>query len=327
MDKALEIYTYVLKEHLSKCFANKQNINPVELNKERFKAKAVYTAAIIFLKNNSKRRDCKIVLATNYWLKNSFADENLFSSIIENVSESLTKLIDDNLCSLIGVESIDVSTLYESLLSIETGNENNRTEISIAKNYRNKLGSYYTPADLAKSVTEKTIDTFFELNFGIKEVSAIDFDSLKEISSISFADFSCGGGNFLIEVIRYFEKIFVKLNLDERSKADLLKSITLNISAFDVDCLALEVAKLNLLLRIQQPTLYKRLKDNFIHANFLLQSDFPVDEAKKVEVFSSGFIYHEQLALHKSHLKKYDIVLGNPPWEKIRFEEKKFYAL
>ena len=83
MDKALEIYGYILKEYLSKCFANQQNINPVELNKERFKVKAVFTASIIFLKNNSKREDCKIVSVTNYWLKNSFADENLFSSIID----------------------------------------------------------------------------------------------------------------------------------------------------------------------------------------------------------------------------------------------------
>src|SRR3990172_2306963 len=264
MDKALEIYTYILKEHLSKCFANQQNINPVALNKERFKTKAVFTAAIIFLKNNFKREDCKIVSATNHWLNNYFSDENLFSSIIENTNESLIKLIDDNLCNLIGVESIDIPALYEILLSIETGNETNRTEISTAKNYRNKLGSYYTPANLAKSVTEKTIDAFFELNFGINKLSV-------------------------------------------------------NISAFDVDCLALEVAKLNLLLKINQPSFYNRLKENFVHANFLLQTNFAIDESKKVEFFSSGFIYHEQLSLHRNKLKKYDVVLGNPPWEKIRF--------
>ncbi|MDP2723547.1 MAG: hypothetical protein Q8O72_12385, partial [Bacteroidales bacterium] len=108
---------------------------------------------------------------------------------------------------------------------------------------------------------------------------------------------------------------------------ELLKSIALNISAFDVDCLALEVAKLNLLLRIKQPILYNSLSEKFIHANFLLQSDFEIDESKKVEVFSSGFIYHEQLGLSKEKMKNYDVVLGNPPWEKIRFEEKKFYAL
>jgi len=44
-------------------------------------------------------------------------------------------------------------------------------------------------------------------------------------------------------------------------------------------------------------------------------------------VFTSGFIYHEKLSLSIERLKKYDIILGNPPWEKIRFEEKKFYAL
>jgi hypothetical protein len=322
MDKALEIYGYILKEHLSKCFAKQQNINPVELNKERFKVKAIFTTSIIFLKNNTKREDCKIVSATNHWLKNSFADENLFSSIIDNANEGLTNLVDDNLCNLIGVESIDVPTLYETLLGIETGNESNGTEISTAKNYRNKLGSYYTPANFAKAVTGKTIDTFFELNFG-----NVGQEFLKEIASISFADFSCGGGNFIIAVIDYFENLFVKWGIEEESKLELLKAIALNISAFDVDCLALEVAKLNLLLKIKQPSLYKSLNEKFIHANFLLQSDFAIDESKKVEVFSSGFINHEQLILSKNKLKSYDVVLGNPPWEKIRFEEKKFYAL
>lgn len=318
MDKALEIYGYILKEYLSKCFANQQNINPVELNKERFKVKAVFTASIIFLKNNSKPEDSKIVSTSNHWLKNSFAVENLFSCIIDNATEDLIKLVDDNLCNLIGVESFDVPTLYETLLGIES----NGIIVSKAKNYRNKLGSYYTPASLAKSVTKKTIESFFELNFG-----NVDQNFLNEITSISFADFSCGGGNFIIAVIDYFEDLFERWNIEEESKFELLKAIALNISAFDVDCLALEVAKLNLLLKIKQPLLYKYLNDKFIHANFLLQSDFANDESKKVEVFSKGFIYHEQLSLSKDKLKRYDVVLGNPPWEKIRFEEKNFYAL
>lgn len=118
MDKVLTIYKYVLKEHLSNCFARQQNIDPVELNKERFRTKALFTAAIIFLKNNSRRNHDKIISATNNWLNNSFGHENLFSSIIENTSRSLTKLIDDNLSNLFGVESMDVPTFYETLLSI-----------------------------------------------------------------------------------------------------------------------------------------------------------------------------------------------------------------
>jgi len=324
------MYAYVLKEYLSMCFANQQSINPIELNKERFKTKAVFTACIFYLKNNPKREDFKISKATNDWLRNSFADENLFSSIIKQSSQVLTDLIDETLCNLIGVESIDVPTLYETLLGIETRNENNGTEISTAKNYRNKLGSYYTPAELANSVTKKTIDTFFELNFGIEKLSSakvLNDSLLNEIASISFADFSCGGGNFLIEVLNYFETVANNLDLNDERKVQLLISVAKNISAFDVDCLALEVAALNLLLRIGQPNFYKELSENFVHGNFLLQTDFAIDESKKVDVFASGFIFHEILSVSKSKIRKYDVILGNPPWEKIRFEEKKFYAL
>lgn len=330
MDKTLELYANILKEYLSKCFENQQAINPVELNKERFKVKAVFTACVFYLKNNSKREDCKIVKATNDWLKNTFAEENLFSSIISKSNLLLTELIDETLCNLIGVESIDIPTLYETLLGIESGNENNGTEISTAKNYRNKLGSYYTPVELAKAVTRKTIDTFFQLNFGIEKLSATKFvkeSVINELPLITFVDFSCGGGVFLIEVLEYFEAVAHNLELTIERKSELLKSIARNISAFDVDCLALEVAKLNLLLRICEPKEYLESSKRFVHGNFLLLTGFEVDESKKVDAFASGFIYHEQLSISKSIVRKYDIVLGNPPWEKIRFEEKKFYAL
>jgi len=332
MDKILETYSHILREHLSRFFVNRQNIDPIELNKERFKTKAVFIAAIIFLKNNPNRDINKITTSANNWFRDTFANENLFSSIIDNSCENLKKHIDDNLCNLIGVELIDVPTLYEKLLSVESINESNRTETSTAKNYRNNLGSYYTPSNLAKAVTQKTIDTFFNLNFSIEKMSSTGSDNLSQdilenIALISFADFSCGGGAFLIEVICYFERLFSKLKIEETKKIELLKSIALNIHAFDVDCLALEVAKLNLLLRINQPGLYINLSETFIHANFLLQQDFPIVDSNKVEVFSSGFIYHEQLSLNKDKLKKYDVILGNPPWEKIRFEEKMFYAL
>jgi hypothetical protein len=322
MDNALDTYGYILREHLSNCFSEKPIVNPAELNQEKFKVKGVFIASIIFMKNNLPIDGCKIVSSTNYWLRTSFANSNLLSSIIDNTDEGLINLIDDNLCDITDFETIHVPTLYETLLGIETGNERKGTKKSESKNYRNKLGSYYTPVDLAKSVTNETVDTFFELNFGNDEKKF-----LNDLPSVSFADFSCGGGNFIIAVIDYFETLFANCKISEKKQLQLLESIALNISAFDVDCLALEVAKLSLLIRIKQPTLYDNLSRKFVHGNFLLHSDFAIDESKKVEIFSNGFIYHEQLSLSKERLKKYDVVLGNPPWEKIRFEEKKFYAL
>lgn len=337
MNNVFDIYSCVLKEYLSLCFSNKDNINPIELNQERFKTKAVFMAAFLFLKHNvGKKKTHNIVFEASHWLINMFSCNNLFSSIITNAPEDLIKLTDNSFRNMIGMESVDAAALYEALLSIETKNENKGIDVSRAKNYRNKLGGYYTPVILAKSVTEITIDAFFERNYGIKNLSvynAADFNNinknnfLNDIASLCFADFSCGGGIFIIEIIEYFEKIFYHLNMDIDKKTELLKTIALNISAFDVDCIALEIAKLNLLLKIKQPSVYDCLKDKYIHANFLLQTDSIVSKPKKLNVFSSGYIYHEQLVLNRYDLNKYDVILGNPPWEKIRFEEKAFYSL
>jgi len=328
MDKVLVIYSKVLKEYLSKCFANKESVDPIELNKERFRVKALFISSILFLKNNFENEDSKIVAATDNYLKKTFANENLFSQIISSANENLIAIIDKNLFALVGIKSIDVPTLYENLLGVESSNESTGTDVSTTKNYRNKLGSYYTPSSLANTVTKNTIDTFFRLNFGIEKLSVakkLNDDVIKELYTITYSDFSCGAGNFLISVIDYFDTLFLKLKIDGQIKSNLLNAIVLNISAFDVDCLALELAKLSLLLKVKQPLLYNLVKEKFICANFLMQCDF--DWMEKIDVFASGYIYHQQLSLNKNRLKKYDIILGNPPWEKIRFEEKKFYAL
>lgn len=330
MDKAIAIYSQVLKAYLSTCFKNQKDIDPIILNKERFKVKAIFTASMIFLKSNPNLERYKIVSTANYWLKNTFSNKNIFSSIIESASDELINIIDNYLSTLFEVELIDIPTFYENLLGLESKNENKGTKISNSKNYRNKLGSYYTPAKLAQTVTKKTIDSFFQLNYGIHKLSEkrnLKEEVLWDLTTISFSDFSCGGGNFLIEIINYFDDLFLRLKIDDDAKSHLLKMIALNIHAFDVDCIALEVAKLNLLIKLKKFEIYKELSKNFIHANFLLQSDLEVDKMKRVNVFASGFIYHEQLSINKNKLQKYDIILGNPPWEKIRFEEKKFFAL
>ena len=103
-----------------------------------FKSKAVFIATIIFLKNNANREYIKISYSANQWFKSYFAENNLFSAIIENAGEVLIGLIDASLCNLNEVELIDIPTLYESLLGIESGNESYETRVSTEKNYRNR---------------------------------------------------------------------------------------------------------------------------------------------------------------------------------------------
>ena len=332
MDKALAIYGYILKEYLSECFANQQNIDPIALNKERYRAKALFIAICFFKKYNPQHNEIDTSATANAWLKEFFAEGNFFSSLIDSTNQNLKELINESFENFIEGPLLDIATLYESLLSVETGNENAGTEITNGKNYKNKLGSYYTPSLFARSVTEKTIDSFFQLNFDVsfkenpKNIS-LNKAIVKEISKVTFVDFSCGGGNFITEIIYYFENLFNGIDISPLERRSLLRAVALNISAYDVDVIALEVAKLNLLLQINEPKLYEVLQANFTHANFLLHTDTAISAITKTDVFSSGYIYHENLSLNTDNLKRYDIIVGNPPWEKIRFEEKKFYAL
>lgn len=279
MDEALIIFSDVLRKHLSKYFSGKSNINPIDINQEKFRTRAIFTAAIIFLKNNDIKSNYNIVESTNFWLKTHFSNKNLFSTIIDASPNSLVNLINNNICNLTDTKSIDLCLFYESLLSIETSNEDNETIVFIEKNYRNKLGSYYTPRDLSKIVTGKTINSFIDINLGINNFSTITHFNLNkkiidQIKSISFVDFSCGGRIFLTEIICYFENIFLKINTRGKTIAGLLKSIALNISAFDVDCLAIE-----------QPVLYDEISSNFFHSNFLLHSNSAIDKLEKRKKF------------------------------------------
>tara|TARA_B110000240_G_scaffold125091_1_gene139395 strand:- start:626 stop:3106 length:2481 start_codon:yes stop_codon:yes gene_type:complete len=332
MIKALEIFSAILKEYLSLKFNGFNNINPIELNKERFRIRAAFIAVIIYLKNNNSRKSELVLVEANEWLKLNFHKENFFSSILNDIPEDLSSIIESSFAYFSSIDDVDIITLYEDLLSIESYTGDIETTISNAKNYRNKLGSYYTPKSLARKITQRTIDTFFELNYNIENLSNskktdISKELLDDLKEITFADFSCGGGIFLLEVISYFETLFEKSNLNSTEKDVLLVNIAKNIYAFDVDCIALEVAKILLALKINKTSSYSLINCNFNHCNFLLHSDFEESSLEKQKIFSSGFIYHSKLSVENKNLRKIDVILGNPPWEKIRFEEKKFYAL
>ena len=331
MNEILDIYKKILKAHLANVFVDRVIINPTKLNQEKFKVNSVFIVTVIFYKY-SDRDDINV----SRWLKNKFSPDNYFSRIIDKSECALVENIKESLLNLEGISQVDVAGLYEILLGVEPGTAKNSYDVKTAKNYRNKLGSYYTPPDLARLVTFKTIDTFFYKNYSISNISklqiieniSIDKDALLDaIDTMTFVDFSCGGGNFLTQIVEYFKHVNNLLGLNDIEKNRHLKSLALNIHAFDVDCVALEVAKLIFLVQVDQPSLYKTIEKNFTHANFLLHGSNKVSVSQRVDTFTSGFIYHHNLSYAIDMNEKYDVIIGNPPWEKIRFEEKKFYAL
>ena len=291
-------YINILSAFVEHLHEDIENVDPVRINMAKFYARALFVAYAYSASYKSEKEIIKLE-AVERFLSLKFSKDNFFSWLIRRMNPRLIKIFEtENKI----VPNIPISVLYENLLNIETLG----TEIRTGKEYRNKLGSYYTPLDYAQEITKRTISLFVKKNGKDKFLKA------------KIVDFSCGGGVFYISLLSHLKTLGYSNNE--------IKTVVMNLYGFDVDPIALEIAKLSILDYAQMPEDYDTICKHFHHGNFLLHTSNECSKQIKVETAMKGFIYHENLAIGKSFLEEYDIILGNPPWEKIRLEEKKFYA-
>lgn len=181
---------------------------------------------------------------------------------------------------------------------------------------RKKQGIYYTPAHIVDYIVQST------LGVALKE------KSLKEIENIKILDPACGSGSFLIKAFALLDEKLAEEKAQEKSgpkaffrKYNILKN---NIYGVDLDSQAIEIARLNLLLKALEPN-YKLplLSDNTKVGNSLVFSQpktlrkyFGKDWKKQKpfdwqeefpEVFSDG---------------GFDVIIGNPPWVSLKGKHK-----
>lgn len=200
------------------------------------------------------------------------------------------RLADEVACLIEDEDQLDINGLYQAFLSIDFVICDNSVSFSGGKNSRDILGSYYTQEDFAHEIAKKTIEEYI--------VNCLD-----EPCEISVADFSCGGGAFLIAAKKICEE----------------KKIQVKLLGVDVDPIATMITKARL-VNEQVDTNNMRI---FL-GNPLLKS---INEDNSSEAFImalKGRYYNSSLGINID--EHYDVVIGNPPWEKIRFEEKKFLA-
>lgn len=273
-------------------------VDPIKINNAKFYARALFVAYCYASKNLGKNKKLSMIEIYSY-LEGKFTENSLFCFLIKNADPTLLDFFD---AETIITSDLPLGTLYESLLSIETFGK----EIRKGKEFKNKLGSYYTPIEYAEEITKLTLDEFFLHN------------NKRDILSAKVADFSCGGGAFLITLLSLLKR--------RGFSNEEMRMVSKNIYAFDVDPIALEIAKISVLDFVGLPDDYETINNNFIHGNFLLHTKHEKSSMERLSASMKGFIYHEDLAINEDCLQKYDVILGNPPWEKIRLEEKKFYA-
>lgn len=162
---------------------------------------------------------------------------------------------------------------------------------------RKKQGIYYTPAYIVNYIVENTLGRV------IKE------KSLKEVQNIKILDPACGSGSFLIKAFDLLDN-YLREKRNEGNEHNAVRRLEIlisNIYGVDLDKQAVEIARLNLLLKALSPGLkLPNLAENIKEGNSLISEG---DE--KLKPFNWQKEYKE--VFNKGG---FDVIIGNPPYIK-----------
>ncbi len=187
---------------------------------------------------------------------------------------------------------------------------------------RKAQGIYYTPRWVVDYIVRETVGRFIEENKNRPDA----------IHEMRILDPACGSGSFLIraydELLRYHmgtrppEWVFS----DER-----LAILRNNIYGVDIDTQAVEIARLNLLLRaLREQQLLPELAGNICRGNSLISGG----EAELKPYFGDGWREKHPFNWEKEFPKVmaeggFDVVIGNPPYvrvDSLEKDEKAYYG-
>jgi len=184
-------------------------------------------------------------------------------------------------------------------------------ELTAKKQRRKEHGIYYTPKFVTDYIVRETVGRF------LKE------GSYSEIHNIKILDPACGSGSFLIraydELLKYhaYQRSKPVAELDQWERLPILTS---NIFGVDLDIQAVEIARLNLLLRsLAKRELLPGLTDNIRPGNSLISGTeeelkrYFGDNWRDKKPFNWEREFKDVMANGG-----FDIVIGNPPYVRIQ---------
>lgn len=209
--------------------------------------------------------------------------------------------------------------LYDALLASEFCVQPERVGYKIDKVSRDIAGAYYTSSDFSAQITYRALESYMDR----KRRRAIDSDSFaccNEYENITFLDYSCGCGEFLLAVIQYFDNHV--LGYSRKKLATQLRGV-------DVNPIALMITIARIVSAVEaedDENLLREVAKNFIVGNPLLHSDKMAPLEVRFDNFALNRLYAETEGINCLELEQQNlVVLGNPPWEKLRFEERAFF--
>jgi len=212
---------------------------------------------------------------------------------------------------------------------------------------RKRLGVYYTPPELTSRIVQYTVEELITARFA---AAAVDFGvSAKDarrgimpddaeywrrclaiLRELKIVDPACGSGAFLFQAYdvleaRYNEVIGHLDQLGELGAKKLAQHVTTfilreNLYGVDLSPEAVEITQLALWIRSASPDqLLAVLSENIVHGNSLVHDP---------QVHPAGFNWGERFPdVFNRQEAGFDCVIGNPPWERMKLQEREFFSL